>query len=351
MAYTEHTPVKPERMAATALAALEESLVLPNVGMQKEGIDQFKGAKDGSVDVKVEGVLPYREYGWRNDRSQAIKFDTYAERTLTIGFQGDIYSGVALTDEQATMDGLGWDRLAVKQGEAVGRGIERRALAAVTGETYDVQVDLNEADMRGALIYLRRVANALKVPGKRVLVVSPDVEMALLGDDNLTIAANVGDARAAQAVADATLGRLLGFEIVVAPELPADSAFLFIDNAFVCATGAPTTPASIKQAASKSTPNGFAVRWLTDYDADHLTDRSVVNTYVGFRAIKDPVITFGTVDGMANQPIVSSGEYLIRAVKVNLSTANEVEFKDNTLASFAGMQSTDAVNDGDAPGA
>ena len=350
MATEQHTPVNPERNAATALAALEDVLVLPSF-MQKEGIDQFKGAKDGAVNIKVEGVLPYREYGWKNDRSAAIQFDSYAERTLSINFQGDIYSAVNLIDEQATMDAIGWDRLAVKQGEAVGRGIERRALSYVSGTTYDVQVDINGDDMRSSLIYLRRVANALKVPGKRVLVVSPDVEMALLGDPDLTIAANVGDARAAAAVQDATLGRLLGFEIVVANELPANSAYLFIDNAFVCASGAPVAPQSVKHVASASTPNGFATRWLTDYDANHLTDRSVVNTYVGFREVRDPVVTYGTVSGLPNQAVVSEGEYLIRAVKINLSTANEVEFKDSTLESFAGMTSTDGVANGDAPGA
>lgn len=346
MAVGQHTPVNPERMASTALAAVEESLVLPNVGMQKEGIDQFKGAANGAVNVKVEGVLPYREYGWKNDRSNPIAFDTYAERTMSINFQGDIYSAVALIDEQATMDNIGWDRLAVKQGEAVGRGIERRALAAVTGATYDVDVEVNEADMRSALLYLRRVANGLKVPGRRVLAVSPDFEMALLSDESLTIAANVGDARAAQAVQDATLGRLLGFDVVVAPELPANSAYVFIDNAFVVAAGAPVVPQSIKAAGSKATPNGFAVRWLQDYDADHLTDRSVINSYVGFREIKDPVITYADTLGNGDlQAVVSPNEYLIRAFPVTLGAENAIEIADGTLASFMGMSSTDTTDD------
>lgn len=346
MAVTQHTPVNPERNAATALAAIEDSLVLPNF-MQKEGIDQFKGAKNGAVNIKVEGVLPYREYGWKNDRTNPIAFDSYAERSITVNFQGDIYSAVQLIDEQATMDAIGWDRLAVKQGEAVGRGIEQKALTAIKSQSYDVGVLVNEGDMRGALVYLRRVANALKVPGKRVLVISPDFEMALLNDPDLTIAANVGDARAAQAVQDATLGRLLGFEIVVAPELGGagtKDAYLFIDNAFVVATGAPVSPASVKHVATKATPNGFATRWLTDYDANYLTDRSVVNTYVGFRAIKDPVITTGTVNGLTGQAIVSSSEYLIRAVEIDLGASNAIEIADGTLAGFMGMSSTDGTN-------
>ena len=346
MVVLQHTVVNADRNASTALAALEETLVLSSF-MQKESIDRYKGGSDTSVNVKVEGVLPYREYGWRNDRSNPIQFDRYAERSLTVGFQGDIYSAVQLIDEQATMDPIGWDRLAVKQGEAVGRGIEQRALTAITTAGYDVAVGINQADMRSALIYLRRVANALKVPGKRTLVISPDVEMALLSDRDLTIAANVGDARASAALTDATLGRLMGFDLVVANELPANSAFLFLgDSPFVVASGAPVAPQSVKHVATKATPNGFATRWLTDYDANFLTDRSVVNSYVGFREIKDPVITLGTVNGLAKQAIVSEEEYLIRAVQIDLGSANSVEFSDGTLASFAGMTSTDGVNDG-----
>lgn len=350
MVVLQHTVVNADRNASTALAALEDTLVLSTF-MQKESIDKFKGGADAAVNVKVEGVLPYREYGWRNDRSNPIQFDRYAERSLTVNFQGDIYSAVQLIDEQATMDPIGWDRLAVKQGEAVGRGIEQRALTAVTGAGFDVEVEVDADDMRSSLVYLRRIAGGLKVPGKRTLIISPDVEMALLNEDRLTIASNVGDARASQAVQDAALGRLMGFDLVVANDAPANTAYLLLgDSPFVVASGAPIAPASVKHVSTKSTPNGFATRWLTDYDANFLTDRSVVNSYVGFREVKDPVITLGTVSGLPKQAIVSDKEYMIRAVKVNLGTANEVEFADGTLASFVGMASTDGVSDGDAPG-
>lgn len=343
MVVQQHIVVDAARNANTALAALEDTLVLSSF-MQKESIDKFKGGADAAVNVRVEGVLPYREYGWRNDRSNPIQFDRYTERSLTVNFQGDIYSAVQLIDEQATMDPIGWDRLSVKQGEAVGRGIEQRALSAITGAEFDCTVTVTEADMRAALLYLRRVANGLKVPGKRTLVISPDFEMALLSDPDLTIAANVGDARASAALTDATLGRLLGFDLVVAPELVGGEAYLFLgDSPFVVASGAPVSPASVKHVATVSTPNGFATRWLTDYDANYLTDRSVVNSYVGFRAIKDPVITLGTVAGLPKQAIVSDKEYMIRATKVEFGAANGVEFTDGTMRDFAQMSGANGV--------
>lgn len=335
MAVQPHDVVLPERMAGTALAAIEDSVVLPNL-MQRESIDQFKGAANGAVNVKVEGVLPYREYGWRNDRSNAIQFDAYAERTMTVTFGGDVYSAVQLVDEQATMDAIGWDRLAVKQGEAVGRGIERRAIAAITGESYDVAAGFDAANPRAGLIHLRRIANGCKIPGARRLVMGPDFEQALLSDPDLTIASSVGDARAAQAVADATLGRLFGFDLIVSNDVPAETAYIMFENGFVCASGAPVSPASVKNVANASSPNGFATRWLTDYDANYLTDRSVVNTYVGFRAVKDPVLTYDE----NSQAQISETEYLLRAVEVSLGDENTVTLADETLEAFVGLTST-----------
>ena len=88
MVYTPHDVVKPEQIAATAAVALEEALVIPAI-FQREGIDQFKGAKNDAINVKVEGVLPFRSYGFRNDRSTEIQFDTYAEKTVQVTFGGD----------------------------------------------------------------------------------------------------------------------------------------------------------------------------------------------------------------------------------------------------------------------
>jgi hypothetical protein len=41
----EHIVVKPEKIAATAAVALEQSLVVPAL-FQREGIDQYKGAEN-----------------------------------------------------------------------------------------------------------------------------------------------------------------------------------------------------------------------------------------------------------------------------------------------------------------
>lgn len=89
-----HQVVKPEKIAATAAVLLEEQLVVPAV-FRREGIDKYKGAADDTINVVVEGVLPFRTYGWRNDRSTEIVFDEYKERKVAVRFGGDMYNGVS----------------------------------------------------------------------------------------------------------------------------------------------------------------------------------------------------------------------------------------------------------------
>lgn len=317
-----HTPIKPEKLAATAAVALEESLVVPAV-MQREGIEQFRGAKNDAINIKVEGTLPFRTYGWRNDRSVPLVFDEYTERTIQISFGGDAYSAVKLTDEQNDMDFGGWAKLVSKQTEAVGRGLERAAVDTVVNAPYAVTIGGSVAsrDIRSTLLKAREIMTKFRAPKQnRVLLVGSEWETALLSADNLNLASNVGDEEAASALREATIGRRFGFQIVVADDLPATSAVAMVPSAFIFATGAPSVPQSVGFGAGAS-HNGVALRWIRDYDANILTDRSVVNTYQGFRYVKDPLVAW---DEGLKQGVVSTFEHFVRAVKLDLDATADV---------------------------
>ncbi|KQX36992.1 hypothetical protein ASD97_10075 [Streptomyces sp. Root63] len=323
MAYTEHDVVKPEKIAATAAVALEESLVVPAV-FQREGIDQFKGAKDDAINVKVEGVLPYRTYGWRNDRSTEIQFDTYAERTVQVNFGGDVYSGVQLTDEQNEMDLQGWAKLMAKQTEAVGKGLEYQAVDYLLNAPYEVTLGGAVAgrSLRKTLIRAREVMNKLRVPKEgRTLLIGSGWENELLSDADLNLATNVGEAEAVSALREASLGRRYGFNIVTSDELPADFAVAMVSSAFIFATGAPSVPQSVPFGASASY-NGVALRWIRDYDSTRLMDRSIVNTYKGFRTVTDFLI--GRDNQNPSQGFVSEYEHFVRAIKLDLDADTDV---------------------------
>ncbi|WAB08714.1 major capsid protein [Streptomyces phage Andris] len=337
----EHVIVKPEKIAATAAVALEQSLVVPAL-FQREGIDAYKGAENDTINVKVEGVLPFRTYGWRNDRSAPISFDDYSEKTVAVSFGGNTYSAVKMTDEQRDMDLGGWTKLMAKQTEAIGRGLERGAVDTLLNEQYAVTLAGAKSgrDLRGVLIRAREVLNRFMVPREgRVLLVGSAWETALLSDDKLNLAGNVGEQEAVSALREASIGRRFGFDIVVSLEVPADAAFALHRSAFIFATGAPTVPSSVT--GGTASHNGVALRWLQDYDANYLTDRSVVNTYRGFRSIKDQLIGINAGTGQA---YVSTHEHFVRAIKLDLDLTADVlpdpdgpDAKQQELAAITGI--------------
>lgn len=317
-----HTIVKPEKIAAAAVVALEKQLVIPAL-MQREGIDQYKGAENDTINVKIRGVLPFHTYAWRNNRSSPITFDDYAERSYPVQFGGNIYSAVKLTDEQADFDLNRWAELMAVQTEAVGRGLEYEAADTVVNAPYAVTLGgaVSGRDKRATLVAARETLNKLRCPmDGRVLLVDSNWEAALLNDDKLNLAQNVGDIEAQNALREATIGRRFGFDIVTSLELPANMAVAMIPSAFVFASGAPGVPASIKSGGTAAY-NGVALRWLQDYDPDHLQDRSVVNTYRGFREVVDPLMGR---DSGTGQAFVSTHEHFVRAIKLNLTATADV---------------------------
>ncbi|WP_202868511.1 hypothetical protein [Kribbella sindirgiensis] len=309
-----HEVVKPEKIAAVAAVSLEQNLVLPAV-MHREGIEQYKGAEGDTITVKVPGVLPYRSYGWRNDRSASIQFDEYKERKVAVTFGDDIYSAVRLTDEQNDFDLDGWTKLMAAQTKAVGRGLERGAVNKVLNAPYEITLKLDSTKLRTSLIKARNVMDRLMVPDEqRIMLLGSDVEAALLDDDKVFgNAAQVGESDAESALRRAILADRYGFTFIKVLELPPTTAIAMVSSAFIFASGAPSVPQSVGFGAAASY-EGVALRWIRDYDMEKTRDRSLVNTYPGFREVVDTLVG---VDA-ENQAFVSNYEHFVRAFKLVL---------------------------------
>jgi hypothetical protein len=327
----EHVIVKPQKLAATAVGMLELELVIPNL-FQKEGIDQFRGAEDDTVSVAVEGVLPFHEYAWRNDRSKPIIFDEYKERKVAVTFDGNVYSAVKVADEQNDFDLPSWAKLLRPQVKAVARGLARRSVNTLTGQAYSVSIGNAETNLRGALIEARRVLNKFTVPGDaRYLLGGTDFESALLNDEKLNLAQNVGDAEAQSAVRTATLGERYGSRIVVDQTIPGDTAYAFGGSAFIFLSGAPSVQQSVPFGATTSF-EGIALRRVRD--PTYMQDRSVVNTYVGFRSVSDVLVSW---DESKNSEVVSTGEHFVRGIKLTLDGASAYPAANGELAKITGI--------------
>lgn len=119
--------------------------------------------------------------------------------------------------------------------------------------------------------------------GGRYLAVGANWETALLSLDNLN---KVNEAGTDGQLREATIGKLYGFTIIADYSLDPNDAFAFDSNGIALATRTTATPRGVAFSQTVA-QNGFALRYLQDYDPDHLTDRAVIDTFAGASVI-DP---------------------------------------------------------------
>lgn len=130
----------------------------------------------------------------------------------------------------------------------------------------------------------------------RYLAVGANWEAALLGLDNLN---KVNEAGSTDTLREATVGRLYGFNIVVDYEIGANDAYAFQRDAITMVTRTTALPRGAAFASTVA-KDGFTMRYLQDYDPDHLTDRAVVDTFAGAQVL-DPkrIVKLDGADTMA----------------------------------------------------
>ena len=139
-------------------------------------------------------------------------------------------------------------------------------------------------DVAGAIRAAHQLLGQRGVPlTGRYLAVGANWEAALLGLDTLN---KVNEAGTSDTLRDATIGRLYGFNIVVDYDIDPNAAYAFQRDAITLVTRTTALP---RGAAFSSTvaADGFTMRYLQDYDPDHLTDRAVVDTFAGAQVL-DP---------------------------------------------------------------
>ena len=140
------------------------------------------------------------------------------------------------------------------------------------------------ADVLKAIRAAYRLFGLRGVPMQgRTLVVGAGWAAALLSLPNLN---KVNESGTDGLLRDATLGNLYGFTIVTDYTIDAYDAFAVQRDAVTLATRTPAIPRGASFAATTAA-DGFTLRYLHDYDPDHLTDRAVVDTFAGAQVL-DP---------------------------------------------------------------
>lgn len=347
MAYTsqvpvpEHEVIKAQKFVNSIIGVLEREVTLPQTFARKN-IDVFKGSEGDTVTQRFPGRLPWREYTFRNDRTDPIVFDVLTEATASITVGDRIYSATRLTDEQRDFDDLTIEQLTPIMADAVVTGINSKATAALESTVYPVTIGGAEANLRSAILEARRVVNALKVPvPNRYLAVGPDFEIALLTDENIVLAQNAGDRRADNALSDAVLGRLYGFTVVLDQNLEPGTAIAYQGDSFALYSGAASVPRGVLGAVKSY--GGYGLRLVRDYELTRYVERAAVDTYLGIAPILDQLVTPVAAANGANGLVQLSEErHFVRGLKLTLDGTSVYPEATGEVALFSEGQVSDA---------
>lgn len=309
---------KPEKFIPYLFPLLQRELVTPLL-VTRVADDTFVGAQGDTVTMRVGGLRTVaRKYEWRTRTAPIVLDDIEGGDGIPITFGTHTYSATGLTDENVTMDEVELVREVLQpQVEAVARDLEGDVVAAYddlpTRETvtfrevapgaagFDPEVNDPYFVALNAQAALDRQRRAPR--NGRVWLVGSNVAAAILKSDRVSKFDWAGPSNAL-ALREATIANLAGLNVVTSQALDPDFSVVTHQSSLVLGTVAPKAPrgAVMSQAAGA---NGFAMRWLMDYDSNFLRDRSIVSMFSGITHVYDEV----HLDGPREGQLITPDEY------------------------------------------
>lgn len=301
------TYLKATQIAATSVGLLYRELVVARtVWTDAINPGEFTGAFNDTVTMRVPARRTARTRTLR--AGTPITNDSSVEFGVPVKLDTDVYNGAPITDEELTLDITDFGgQILMPQVRAVAEGVEDQVIDEIEGADYGTNVidptdtdfddDLSNTDWYLVATRARRMLNGLHVPkANRTLLVGAAVEEQILRSDRFNKFDNIG-AEATDALREAALGRMAGFNVIPSEDIDEDSAYAYHKTAFVLATRAPKVPQGVSFGSNRSLGEaagatgyvgGLSARWIMDYDYTNTTDRSLVNTWVGTATVEDP---------------------------------------------------------------
>jgi hypothetical protein len=314
----------PQKLTNQGLGLLKRELILPRL-IERKGIDEYKGAKNSTVDIKIPSLLKGRDYEWRT-RNSAIQTDDLEEFSIPVALNKHPYSAVGLTDEEETLDLISWgEQVARPQIRAVAEKLEGYVAEAMEDDaSYRHEIDWEQGDPDAddrsffrAAVRCRKLLNDENVPVEgRVLLLGSSAEEAALNSKHLLEADKSGTTGVLR---EAIIGRIAGFTVIGnCNSIDPDFAVAFHSTAFALGNVAPVVPDGVSKGAT-IVADSLAMRWIKDYDAPYLRDRSVYSAFAGAVSVED-----GRILDVESADFGELTEENVRAVKINF-TPFEVE--------------------------
>lgn len=284
-----HAFIKPNAIVNTILGMLQGELVLTNL-VWKDGLGDFAGKYNDTVTIRIPTPTDANTRVLRGTgAARNLTVSDLTETSVDVKLTDDVYNLVVLTDEEKTLDIYDYAAQVLnRQVDAVARKLEQGLADTITGADYTTTHVAAADGIYDAIVHARRQLNDAFVPrAGRYLVVGSAIEESLLLDDRFTRFDSTGDGTGS-ALREARVGRIAGQDIIVSDYIPHGQAYLFHSTAFAMVTRPPSAPMSgADRVAAVGAAGNIALRWLGDYDPSVTSDRSLVDTFVGYKVIED----------------------------------------------------------------
>lgn len=285
--------VKAKKQAQFALPMVEKQLVLPLL-LTIVGKENFTGAKNDTVNFKLKdgSIATARDYDFRGRTGPIVLDDIFQTGgNFPVRLNTHVVSATGLEDEHFTLDDISFaEDVLAPQVTAVVERVETKALTAIRGtSSIKHTIDFDEtADPHLVAVEAKRLMDSEKAApySGRVFVVGNDIAAHFRASDRLSRYDSTGLA-GTPALRDAVIGSLSGSPVVEHNGLEPDEGFYLHGTSFILANAAPDVPRGAVTGNSGLSKRGVAVRWIQDYDANYLRDRSIVSTFIGVNEIRD----------------------------------------------------------------
>jgi hypothetical protein len=212
----------------------------------------------------------------------AIQFNELQQAWFPVTLEDQVYNAIRLPDDFATFTLTDLTRqVLIPQAESVVDELAAPLIAEMTAIASDASIPAIADDGSNfmlALIKARQVLNDRHIPAAgRTFAIGSNIEAAALQLPQLQ---KVNEAGTTEVLRNATIGRLMGFDIVTDPALPEDFGVAYHRDAFAHVTRPSRQPEGAAKSATVS-QDGFALRWIQHYNPLQLEDQSVVDTFYG----------------------------------------------------------------------
>lgn len=270
-----HTFVNPSQVVSTAIALVRDDLVLAGTVNRDYEADYGNG-RGSSVNVRVPATLKARTRAL--GATAAITVDNVTESTVSVSLDNEVYSAVDVTDAVLTLDIEDFARQVVApQTIALVEAIENAVAAELTAIPETLTVAWDATKPQKTFTAVRKILRDNGIPASGLFAACGTSAYAALLDSG---AFDLASAGSTDALRNATVGNVRGFSTFESNRLADDDIVFYHRDAVTLAVRAPLVPggATFGQSVSEA---GFALRWIKDYDASTLQDRSVFSTFVG----------------------------------------------------------------------